>query len=175
VLEIRYRILNCADMGVDSEQYAENIGMVRRVMQSFIGPQRYDLVAARVGSLTLDAAQHSSFTVSATVPKTGDVSAVLTLETNGADLKLELPSGQMFDVAVRDEAGNQLWKWSLGKFFTLALRQIVISGQWSATVDIPREIFSAHGPGNYAINAWLTTTNAAPQFASTLVVAIPAD
>jgi hypothetical protein len=38
VLDIRYRSFSCADAGTEVEQFAENIGMVRRVEQSFAGP-----------------------------------------------------------------------------------------------------------------------------------------
>ena len=44
VLEVRYQTLNCADAGVELEQYAENIGMVRRVATTIAGPRTYDLV-----------------------------------------------------------------------------------------------------------------------------------
>src|SRR5215475_4509008 len=46
VMEIRYRSFTCADTGVQSEQFAENIGMVRRTVQTIAGPRTYDLVAA---------------------------------------------------------------------------------------------------------------------------------
>ena len=53
-LEIRYRTAQCNDAGLESEQYAENIGMVRRVVQSFTGPRAYELVYARVGSAIIE-------------------------------------------------------------------------------------------------------------------------
>src|SRR5689334_14186942 len=56
VLEIRYRNSGCADIGVEEEQYAENIGMVRRTVQTFAGPRNYDLVAARIGRIRIETA-----------------------------------------------------------------------------------------------------------------------
>ena len=52
-LMIRYTVSFCADVGVQQEQYAANIGMVERTENSFTGPRVYDLVSARVGASTI--------------------------------------------------------------------------------------------------------------------------
>src|SRR5713226_5644460 len=43
VLEIRYVTTNCADAGVLSEEFTENVGMLRRTVQTIAGPRRWDL------------------------------------------------------------------------------------------------------------------------------------
>jgi hypothetical protein len=171
VLEIKYRIFGCADVGTDSEQYAENIGMLRRINTSIIGPQRLDLVYARVGNIQIDARPHASFTVSVlSTQQSQDVTALLRLQTNSLlALKLLFATGQEYDVAVRDEKGNVIWKYSDGRFFTQAEHEISVIGGWSTTVQIPRSVLSG---GNYAVQGWLTTAGPNPQFAATMPVTI---
>ncbi len=67
VLVIQYRAIGCADVGPLQEQYAEHVGMLRRVVSTIAGPRTFDLVAARVGNITIDAAPSASFRWSALV------------------------------------------------------------------------------------------------------------
>ena len=39
----------------------------------------------------------------------------------GAALRLEFPSTQRFDFAIRDAAGNQIWRWSADRLFAQML------------------------------------------------------
>jgi len=64
VLEIQYRTIGCADVGLLQEQYADHLGMLRRVVSTIAGPRTFDLIAARVGNITIDAAPSASFSVS---------------------------------------------------------------------------------------------------------------
>jgi hypothetical protein len=70
VLEIRYLAIGCADVGPVQEQYAEHLGMLRRVQTSIAGQRTFDLVSARVGKTSIDAAPTGRFSVSvnATAP-----------------------------------------------------------------------------------------------------------
>jgi hypothetical protein len=63
-VELRYKTLTCADAGDLSEQYAENIGMLRRVVESIAGPRQYDLIHAKVGATVIDALPNAQFSVS---------------------------------------------------------------------------------------------------------------
>ena len=108
VLEIRYRAPGCADVGAVQEQYAEHLGMLRRIQTSIAGPRTFDLISARVGTLTIDAAPAARFSVSVgpTVGP-GPVSATLRLQVNSpAPLTLSFTSGQEYDLALNDSAGN---------------------------------------------------------------------
>lgn len=60
VVEIRSVGFGCADAGAVREQYAEHIGMLRRTLTSIAGPRTFDLISARVGSLTMGAAPSGS-------------------------------------------------------------------------------------------------------------------
>jgi hypothetical protein len=114
VLEIEYRTIGCADIGTVQEQYAENLGMLRRIQTSIAGPRTFDLISARVGSLVIDAAPTCRFTVSVVPPvAAGSVSATFRLQVNSSSpLILSFTSGQEYDFALIDNAGNTLWRWS---------------------------------------------------------------
>ncbi len=64
VLEIQYRAIGCADVGLTEEQYADHLGMLRRVASTIAGPRTFDLIAARIGSITIDAGPHAGLSVS---------------------------------------------------------------------------------------------------------------
>ena len=149
VLEVRYRTLSCADVGVESEQYAGNIGMVRRVSTTIAGPRQFDLVYARVGKMRIDTLEGGKFTVSVDQNAVPDSLAVtLRLETN-ASLDLPVHTGEEFDIVVRDEAGNAVFTWSADEFFAEAWHERTLGGEWTTTVAVPRPT----APGNYTVQA----------------------
>ncbi len=173
-LQIEYRINGCADAGVVSEQFAENVGMLRRVVQSIAGPRTYDLVYARVGNTILEAMPGGRFTVSAN-PTPSSIRVTLRLQTLGSanPLPLTFPSSQEYEVLLRDDQGKVLWAWSEGKAFTQNLHSWNLQGQWSVTVDVPRPPSTSEPRAAvYAVQAWLTTMGPAPQFAATAPVTI---
>ncbi len=175
ILEIAFRVFSCADTGDEAEQYAENIGMVRRVTSSIAGPQQFDLVYARVGSLRIQASRSGLFSVSVDVGA-NELTAILRLETNATQpINLQFSTSQEYDLILRDGEGKALWKWSDGQFFTTGGHTRSISPGWSATVRIPRP--SAAGPGqiNYTLEAWLTTAGSNPAFAVSVPVSWPVE
>ena len=160
VLEVRYRTFNCADAGVQLEQYAENIGMVRRVNQSFAGPVTFDLVSARVGKLRLDSLAGGQFKVNVE-PAADQLAITLTLETPEA-VNVWFPSGQEYDLLIFDANGRGIWRWSIDKTFLQALHQSSLGPLWTVTVKAPRP-----PAGSYLVSAWLTTLGDVPLFAAT--------
>ena len=165
VLQIRYRTFSCADAGVQQEQYAENIGMVRRVSQSFAGPVTFDLVSARVGKLRLDTAASGQFKLSAET--TADqVTISLTLE-NPEGLKLLFSSGQEYDIAILDQDGRSVYRWSADKSFIQAIHERTLGPLWTVTVKAPRP-----PAGEYTVSGWLTTLGDVPQYAATAPLSI---
>jgi hypothetical protein len=166
VLEVQFRTFTCADAGVTLEQFAENIGMVRRVSQSFTGPRTFDLVSARVGNLRLETGPSGKFRI--TADATGDqLSINLSIETRDP-LKLEFSSGQEYDVIVRDDQGRVTWRWSADKFFDQALHERTVQGLWMIAVNAPLPPTKG-----YTVQGWLTTMGEAPYFAA--AVAKPAE
>ena len=169
VLEIRYRTSRCADAGVQSEQYAENIGMVRRVTSSIAGPRQFDLVYARVGTMTVDGTGFGSLNLAA--QQNGQTLAItLRLETPGNQpVRLSFSSAQEYDAVVRDAAGRVVWQWSKDQMFAQSIHERSVSGPWTVTLAAPSAGWSA---GDYTVQAWLTTAGQPLQFAATVPVTI---
>jgi hypothetical protein len=170
VLEIRYLTIGCADVGTVQEQYAENLGMLRRVQTSFAGPRTFDLVSARVGNTVIDAAPAGRFTVSVAQPANSPATATFRLQVNAASpLTLSFTSGQEYDFAMNDSAGNTVWRWSVSRTFLQALHERVVAGEWSETVEIPGPLQA----GAYTVQATVTASSATP-FAATVPLTIAA-
>jgi len=166
VLEIRYMTLGCADAGMLSELFAENIGMARRTIETIAGPRTFDLVSARIGSTVIETAPHARFTVSVdpAAATAEEVGLKLHLQANPpAPVTLPFTSGQEYDVEVRDQEGAEVYRWSAGRAFIFVTHSVTVSGEWSAAVSIPRP-----APGSYTVQAWLTTDTGVPLYAATL-------
>jgi hypothetical protein len=172
-LEIQYRTFGCADAGDLSEQFVENIGMVRRVVTTFAGPRAFDLVYARVGNQAISAGSTGSFSVSAT-PGVSTITAALRIQQPlGTQLRLHFWSGQEYDLRLRDSTGRVLYTWSADKLFLQAQHELLIAGSWSVNVSLPQPPATPEGPHVYTIEAWLTTAENDPTFAAATTVEIP--
>lgn len=96
------------------------------------------------------------------------VKVTLTIRNDsGRPIPVTFGSGQQYDFSVEDEAGKQYWKWSDGKFFTMALVEREL-GQESwvykekiATVD---EREKALAPGVYVLRAKLVADRRVENF-----------
>jgi hypothetical protein len=172
VVEVKYQSSACADAGVISEQFAGNIGMLRRVVTTIAGPRTFDLVYARIGTQIIETGDRGRF--SATVDHlTGQKLLRVTLRVDigiTPSIRLGFPSAQEFDVALRDATGKVIWQWSDGKFFAQAAREKSIGNVWTETVAIPRPAGDLDG---YTIEGWLTTAPGEPKFAATAPIPPP--
>lgn len=77
------------------------------------------------------------------------------INRSAAPVTLDFASAQRFDVALFDEAGREVWRWSAGRMFGQAL------GQETLGPDRPRLAYVATfsgrlKPGSYRARAWLT-------------------
>lgn len=172
VLEVRYQTLNCADAGVEKEQYADNIGMVRRVVTTIAGPRTYDLVSARVGKVAIDASAYGRFTVTADYqPGSEFMTVVFRLQNAGAPLKLQFSSGQEFDMQLRDARGEALWTWSATRLFLQALHEREVAGEWTVA-EMAQLPAGGLRPGSYTVGAWITTMGEHPSFAAVTTVTV---
>jgi hypothetical protein len=175
VLEIQYRSIGCADVGLLQEQYADHLGMLRRVVSTIAGPRTFDLIAARVGTITIDVVPSASFSVSlGPTTGVGSVPATFRLHVNSnSPLTLSFPSGQEYDFALKDSAGTTLWKLSPSQTFLQAPHQRIVADEWSATVEIPWPTTSEGvlQPGDYTVEAVVTNANSLP-FAATVPITI---
>jgi Intracellular proteinase inhibitor len=177
VLEIQYRTIGCADVGLLQEQYADHLGMLRRVVSTIAGPRTFDLIAARVGNITIDAAPSASFTVSlGPATAAGPVLATFRLRVDSKlPLTLSFTSGQEYDFALKG-GGTTLWRWSASRTFLQALHQRIVADEWSATVEIPWPTTSggALQPGDYTVEAVITNSDTLPFAAAVpLTIAVP--
>lgn len=166
-LHIMYRNYSCADTGPLEEQYAENIGMLRRTVNTFLGPRDFDLVYARIGNQVVQTLNRAGFTVSAEpVAARGILRITVRLDLgNSPALRLRFPTAQMYDVVLRGRDGEVLWKWSDGRFFEQSEYLRTISGVWSATIEAPLDGAAA---GAVLAEAWLTPAGDQPRFAAAL-------
>ena len=162
-LEIRYETLDCADAGTLSELFVENLGMVRRTVQTFAGPRSYELVSAHLVSPSAELSPAGRFSVSLEWASANELALMLRVDVNpGSTIPLGFSSGQEFDLSLRDESGLEVYRWSAGRSFVQAGHSITVEGEWAASVSIPHP-----GPGNYSVQAWLTTATPIPQYAVT--------
>jgi intracellular proteinase inhibitor BsuPI len=175
VLDIQYRTIGCADVGLLEEQYADHLGMLRRVVSTIAGPRTFDLIAARVGNITIDAAPSAIFSLSlGQTAGAGTVLATFRLHVNSnLPLTLSFASGQEYDFALKNSDGATLWKWSDSATFLQGLHQRIVADEWSATVEIPWPTTSGGvlQPGDYTVEAVVTNSNPLP-FAATVPVTI---
>jgi len=174
-LDIRYRSFGCADTGVDAEQYADNIGLVRRTVTTLAGPRTYDLVYARVGSIHIDAGAYARFHLSVNGARgASSLQATLRLQTNSPQtMNLTFPTAQEFELRLTDSRGNVVWQWSDGRVFDQAEHKLGLSQQWTTRVDVPKPRGDGGSPvvEVFTLEAWMTT-NGTPRFASSLLVPI---
>jgi hypothetical protein len=156
------------------EQYAVNVGLVRRVMNLPTGSHVFDLVYAQVGKQMIAAGESGRFSLMAFPGMDGrswDV-RLLSGPSGGLGLKLRFSTDQQFDLRLRDADENVLWTWSANQLF-MKNPQILSIGGWSATVNVP------HPPGQhaeekrYALEAWITGEENAPRFAAATTLRVP--
>lgn len=171
VLDVRYRAYSCADAGVVSEKFAENLGMIERTVQSIAGPRVYELVEARVGAVQVDVDPRARFSVStARTPRSETLQVTLRLEANGTlPLPLTFDSAQEYEVEVLNPQGSVEYRWSDGQFFAAAVHERSVDRMWTVKLEIP---WSERGQP-VAVRAWLTTAGGVRYAASVLVPVLP--
>ncbi len=175
VLQLRYGESACADAGANEEYFLPWTGIVRRVETTIAGPRTYDLIYSRTGGVTVIAEPHLSFGLhidrslydadfmppvdpSRSVPV---MTARIAL-TNATDQPVSLvwPSGQRYDLEIRNERGEVVWRWSDGKAFPAVFGEEKFGpGERNHTILVPlagRDMKTLP-PGRYTVTAWLTT------------------
>jgi hypothetical protein len=173
LVAVAYHGTNCADAGVQEEVFAAGVGLVRRTSLTIGGPRSMVLVSAQVNGKQIGA---KGLTVSLMIDRpvyfanlqppvdpvrsTPVLHAQFKLENSGEQpLTITIPSGQEFDLVIRNEAGEEVFRWSDGKFVTQGLQTISFSpGERVYAVDAP---LSRAGqplpPGRYTVEAWIST------------------
>jgi len=163
-------------VGIERELFLPYIGMVHR-RQATGGPTyaTYDLIYSRTGGVTVVAEPELSFSL--TVDRsiyTADLmppvdprraipvmTARLTLRNTTPDpVDLTFPTGQSYDLVLRNEKGDVVFRWSEGKAFTEAVRKESFRGErnWVILVALAGRDERPLPQGKYIAEAWLTTT-----------------
>lgn len=155
--QVAYSPANCADAGITEDLYLPGIGLAQRTYQSFTGPRVYKLTYARLGTASVVTGNEFGFRINLaqrTYASRAIINLRLTLENwTKEPLKLNFTSGQSFDFAIRDAAGETAYFWSANKLFTAEVREVSVTGEknWTATEELELK------PGDYTLEAWLTT------------------
>lgn len=131
-------------IGITEEDFLPYVGLIFR-SENTGGPsmRSQELVYARLSGVTVLNATGIGFGVAR-----GEGYVRLSLNNNtGKPLRIVFASGQTFDVIVRDEKGNIVYRWSEGKGFTQALRpQDFPPGETSWVVALPPLVETLAGP-----------------------------
>ena len=69
VLELRYGSVGCAN-GIEWEQFAQNYGLLRRIVASTLGPRQFDLISANIGGMTIGISAPFHLPMSGSVTRT---------------------------------------------------------------------------------------------------------
>ncbi len=156
-IRMSYGAAACADAGVSEDLYLPGLGLAQRTYQSFTGPRRYKLTYARIGNASVVTSGEYSFRINLdqkTYATRAIINLRMTLENwTKEPLKLQFFSGQSFDFALRNEAGDTVYFWSANKLFIAETREITVTGEknWTVTEELDLK------PGEYVLEAWLTT------------------
>lgn len=174
-LRIEYPPSGCADAGLTEEIFLPYVGLLRRSSTTIAGPRRYDLIYARLGGNTVISEQHVAFGLTLDKPvytvnlmppvdlrrAIPEMTARLTLRSAGHQpIELTYPSGQTFDLVLKNEKGEVVYRWSEGKAFTLALRTEKF-GPGEKNLPVVVRLAGKDGQplaaGKYVAEGWLAT------------------
>ncbi len=160
---IRYRNFRCADNGLERETYVENLGLVQRVLTTFQGPMDFRLTYARIGNLTYRNGASASLSldldrshVARPVGGSQDPVRIHLRYSVGPHYsgKLRFRSGQRYDVALLNAAGNEVWRWSDTEAFIQPIEEVTFGGYLEYSAYLQAHKFP---DGEYTIQGWLNT------------------
>ena len=175
-LRIAYPPSGCADAGITEEIYLPWVGLARRTITTIAGPVAFDLVYAQLGGVTIITGQGASFGLSLdrlvytanlmppvdprrSVP---EMALRMTLR-NATDTPLELvfPSGQSYDVVIRNAKDEVVYRWSDGKAFAMIFRRETLAPRrernFVLSVQLGDKDNKPLPQGRYTAEAWLAT------------------
>lgn len=168
-VQLNYRSFGCADAGIASELYLENIGMLRRSITTIAGPRDFDLVHARVGKTVLSALPSASLEVSAaSLEGRDDLEVTLRYLSNVLEPRqLFFATAQEFDFAIKNLDGSEVYRYSNDQQFGPEEHERTIFNGWTWRVRVPKV-----AAGNYTLEAWITTKDR-PVFAGSVKLLVP--
>jgi hypothetical protein len=168
-IQIEYRTYGCADTGILEERYAENIGLLHRVVSTIAGPVTYDLLYAATPSLTYDTRRGNTFQVSlhknyleCGLAGSDQIVVGLLLSSRLApSIELLFPTAQRYDIRVRNDAGDVAYQWSDDVAFAQVASAVVTGRdlEYSQTIPLRTRSGGSLPGGYYTVEAWLATAN----------------
>ena len=72
-----------------------------------------------------------------------------------APVRFDFTSGQRYDVVIEDDRGGEVWRWSAGRMFTMALGRETL-GPAKPRLTYEAEYTAGLEPGRYHIKGLLT-------------------
>lgn len=174
-LAVRYTYGGCADAGLESDVFLPSVGLVQRTWQTIAGTRQFDLIYAKLGETTYVRGSEVSFTLAVNrasfVPSsrwfnTIPLIARMTL-SNSTDETLEavFNSGQTYDLIIRNEKGEAVYRWSATRTFPAVVRQEKFprgEKTWVETIPLTTSDGTALPAGRYSLEAFLTTDHPKP-------------
>lgn len=175
-LRIVYPPSGCADAGITEEFYLPWVGLVRRTITTIAGPVTYELIYAQLGGVTFISGPGVSFGLTLDRPVyyvnlmppvdplrvVPEMTLRMTLRNwTGTPLELVFPSGQSYDVAIRNAKDEVVYRWSDGKAFTMVFRNETLAPRqerhYVVTTRLADKDAKPLPQGRYTTEAWLTT------------------
>jgi hypothetical protein len=183
-IEVRYGPAGCADAGLTSELFLPWVGLVRRTFTTIAGPVSFDLVYARLGEAALLEYPATGFGVTTDrflytanlMPPVDARRAVpvmlarLTLKNRQEEgLRIAFPSGQTYEFAIRNEKGEEVYRWSDGRAFIQAMRSVSFprgEQNWAELIPLGKD-GKPWPQGLYVLEGWLAAERGKIYAAST--------
>jgi len=172
-LKIRFEESRCRDAGLSEEFFLPWIGLVHRTETTIAGPRSYDLIYSRTNGVTNVTEPHltfglaidqSAYVANLMPPVPPDPAptmlARITLRNTTADpIRLIFPSSQRFDLEIRNENGDVVYRWSEGKPFLMVYGEEEFSGErnYAVIVRLTDKEGKPLAPGKYVAAAWVAT------------------
>ena len=173
-LEIDYA--GVFQVGVYRELFLPYVGLVSR-SQATGGPSMatYDLIYARIGGSLVATAPEISIGMALdhAVYKASDtatLNARLSIRNATAEPEiLTFPSGQLYDLEIRDAQGNVVYLWSRGKIFPQIVTTVAIQYEKDYTISAP---LAGLAPGKYVVQTWLAVDGPSRAYSSSARIEI---
>ncbi len=129
----------CYDAGILEEVFAPDVGLIRRVEDSYIGPLSYELIYAYVNGVIYG---ELSFSFEGGVfPEFIKGENIINFEfknNTSKEIVLTFPTSQTYDFILQNQNGDILYKWSEGKSFleVLTAKTIPPFGKWEEIIKV---------------------------------------
>jgi hypothetical protein len=153
---------SCADAGIQNQMFLPYVGLVQHVVD-IAGSRKYTLIYSRTGvtevstpeirfSLSLDSA---IYPVDPKGPAPEMIARFTLRNTTPDPIMLQFPSGQSYDLKIRNEKGEVVYAWSADKIFAQMFRTETFNpGERNYVVRVPLPSLPT---GKYVVDAYLTT------------------